>query len=59
MSDAIRTLNTVRADMEMLQETKKMLEGKRAKLDDEIGEINTKLQHLTIQEHRLLNLGRD
>lgn len=56
MSDAIRTLNTIQEDRELLLKTRKMLEGKRAKLDDEIGEVNTKLTHLDIQEQRLLNI---
>lgn len=56
MSEKIRTLNTIRADKELLLKTKQMLEGRRAKLDDEIGEINTNLQHLANQEHRLLQI---
>ena len=59
MSDTTktRTLNTIRADRELLLNTRTMLEKKRAKLEDEIGELNKNLTHLEIQEQRLMNLS--
>lgn len=56
MSTPIRTLGDIENETQMITKRRHHLEAERAKLDEEIGDLNIKLTHLEIQKERLKDL---
>lgn len=53
MTGTLRTLEDIEAESDLLVKRRRYLEEQRDKMDQEIGELSVKLQHLEIQRKRL------
>lgn len=50
---SLRTLNDIEYEYDLILKQREHLHQRRAKLDREIGDLNTELQHLEILKERL------